>query len=136
MNIAALVLGIVGLVFSFIPCLGMYALPITLLAVILGAIAMRQPKKGMAIAGLVCGMLGTLLAGYWLYVYLTVKDGVSDAFHKAGTDFKRELEKDQKEAKEARERAAHTMPDEPTPPTPGSNDPTPPAEHDDKPAPK
>jgi len=133
MNIAALVLGIVGLVFSFIPCLGMYALPITVLAVILGAIAMRQPKKGMAIAGLICGMLGTVIASYWLYVYLTVKDGMSDAVHKAGADFKRELEKDQREAKEARERAAHALPDEPAPPTAGSNEPV---EHEDKPAPK
>jgi hypothetical protein len=69
MGIAALVLGILGLVLSFVPCLGMYALPLTVIAVILGALAMRSPKdgsapkgKGMAIAGMILSAVGLLLA--------------------------------------------------------------------------
>jgi hypothetical protein len=74
MPIAAMVCGIVGLVFSFVPCLGMYAIPVTLVAVILGVLGMKKEKgKGMAIAGLITGIVGTLIAGYWIYVYFTVK---------------------------------------------------------------
>jgi hypothetical protein len=93
MSIAALVLGIVGLVASFVPCLGMYAIPLTLLGVLFGALGLRRPKdgtppsgRGMAIAGLICGAIGTLIAIYWIYVYVTVgpvlKKGIQDEFQK------------------------------------------------------
>lgn len=85
MPIAALVLGIVGLLFSLVPCLGMYALPLTVLAVIFGAVGMKKPAgKGMAIAGLVCGVVGTAVAAYWLYAYLTIKGAVEDEIDKQG----------------------------------------------------
>jgi hypothetical protein len=53
MIIAALVLGIVGTVVALIPCLGMYAIPLTLLAVVFGALSIkREQGRGMAVAGL------------------------------------------------------------------------------------
>src|ERR1700755_2642343 len=83
MPIAALVCGIVGLVLAIVPCLGMFALPVTLIALILGVLGMRAPKdgspqkgKGMAVAGLVMGIIGTLIGTYWLYVWLTVRGQV------------------------------------------------------------
>lgn len=96
MPIAALVLGIVGLLFALIPCLGMYALPLTVLAVIFGAVGMKkQAGKGMAIAGLVCGIVGTAVAAYWLYAYLTLKNAVETEIEEQG---KANIEKLMKEA--------------------------------------
>lgn len=114
MPVAALVLGIVGLVLSFVPCLGMYALPLTLLAVVLGAMAMKAPKgRGMAIAGLVCGIVGSLIAAWWVYAYFTVKHAAQDAAKRLEQeDAKTEAAK---QIKEAADKAP--MPD-PAPTTP------------------
>lgn len=69
MGVAALVLGIVGLLGSMIPLLGAYAILLTALAVIFGFYGMFDHKgRGMAIAGFVCGVIGTLLAVYWIWV--------------------------------------------------------------------
>jgi hypothetical protein len=68
MGIASLVLGIIGLLLSFIPFIGQYALPLTGLALIFGAFGMRKAKgKGLAIAGLVMGLVGSGLGGYWIH---------------------------------------------------------------------
>ncbi len=134
MNIAALVLGIVGLVFSLIPCLGMYALPITLLAVILGAIAMKQPKKGMAIAGLICGSLGTLMAAYWLYAYFAVKDDFHDAVNKFGEGVRKGMEREKEREKARKDELEKGSPTEMVP---KHDQPDEPAKPDDtKPAPQ
>jgi hypothetical protein len=96
MPVAALVVGIVGLLLALVPCLGMYALPLTLLAVVFGAVGMKKPAgKGMAIAGLVCGIVGTAIAAWWLYAYLTLKNAAEDELDKQG---KAAIEKLVKEA--------------------------------------
>ena len=110
-----MVLGILGLVLSFVPCLGMYALPLTVLAVILGALAMRSGKdglpkkgKGMAIAGLVCGLFGSLIGAYWLWAYMSIKNG-SSSFEK---EFKKGFNEGiEKAIKEEAAKAKHDMPD-------------------------
>jgi hypothetical protein len=104
----------------------MFAIPITLIAVILGFLGMKPPKdgspqkgKGMAVAGLVMGIIGTLIAAYWLYVYFTLRgkvmDGSFDKEFKTGFDkamkeemdkSKHEIEKDMKD----------TQPDHPAAP--------------------
>ena len=88
MGIAALILGIVGLLGSFIPCLGMYAIPLTALAVIFGAFGMRGSKdprasagRGMALAGIICGGIGTLIAVYWIYIYFSIAPGLKQSLH-------------------------------------------------------
>ena len=66
--IASMVLGIIGLV-TF--CIWVITIPCSLLAVILGAVAMRKIKshnlqgQGMAIAGLVCGIIAMV---FWVMV--------------------------------------------------------------------
>jgi hypothetical protein len=66
MGVASLVLGIIGLLFALIPIVGMYAWPLTVLAVILGYFGMKNPQgRGNAIAGLVLGLLGTALVIFW-----------------------------------------------------------------------
>ena len=68
-SIAALVCGIVGIIGSFftvIPAIAIIALFIAIAGIILGGIGMRKAnenngsEKGLAIAGLVCGIIGTV----------------------------------------------------------------------------
>lgn len=68
--VASLVLGIVGIVFF---CLCFVSIPCNVLAIVFGAVAMNQTKKGeasghgMALAGLILGIIGLLLSvGIWL----------------------------------------------------------------------
>ncbi|HEY1554524.1 MAG TPA: hypothetical protein VGF94_06785 [Kofleriaceae bacterium] len=82
MGVAALVLGIIGFIVSIIPFLGMYALPVTGLAFILGAVGMRKKPRGLAIAGLVLGLLGSGLGVYWIH-----------ATHKAAQALQEEVDK-------------------------------------------
>ncbi|HUJ62343.1 MAG TPA: hypothetical protein VLX92_27740 [Kofleriaceae bacterium] len=84
MGVAALVLGIVGLLLSFIPFFGMYALPLTALALILGALGARKPKKGLAIAGLVLGLVGSGLGAYWAYASHKAASELHDALKNGG----------------------------------------------------
>jgi hypothetical protein len=79
MAIASLVIGIIGLLISFLPFLGAYAIPLTVLALILGALGMRKAQgKGMAIAGLVLGLLGTCISGWWFYAAHRVSAAAAD----------------------------------------------------------
>lgn len=69
-SIAALVCGIVGIIGSFftvvIPAIAIIALIIAIAGIILGAIGMKKANEnngsgnGLAIAGLVCGIVGTV----------------------------------------------------------------------------
>ena len=56
MGIAALCCGVLGL---FVPFLG-------ILAIVFGAIGLKNEGKGMAIAGLVLGIVGVALSVIWL----------------------------------------------------------------------
>lgn len=74
--VAALVLGVVGLVCSLVPLLGIYCLPLTVLAIVFGILARAH---GMGVAGLVCGLIGTLIGAYWIYVIISVAEDMHDA---------------------------------------------------------
>lgn len=64
MSIGAMVFGIIGVVFSFIPIVCFAAFACAIVGIVMAAIAMKKIKngaegsKGMAIAGLVCGIVG------------------------------------------------------------------------------
>ena len=64
MSIAAMICGIIGVVFSFIPIVCFVAFACAIAGIVLAAIAMKrigagaQGSKGMAVAGLVCGIVG------------------------------------------------------------------------------
>jgi hypothetical protein len=78
LGIIGLVLGILTAVISFIPCLGALAIYPGVLAIILSVISMIQANKakvssGLAIAGLVCSLVGTSIAGWQMY---TINKGV------------------------------------------------------------
>jgi len=55
MEIAALVLGIIGLFAWFVPLFGF---PITIVGLILGVLGQKREKKGMAIAGMIMSIIG------------------------------------------------------------------------------
>jgi hypothetical protein len=72
MALAALVLGIGAFVLSLVPVLGAFlAIPLGIVAIILGVLGHRRAKRttsgiGLAVGGLVTGMLAILIALVWL----------------------------------------------------------------------
>ena len=94
LGIAALVLGIIAVVLSFVPCLGMYAMFPGVIGVVLGAISMNQASKtgaarGMAIAGLVCGILGVIIA----YTQYHAVQKAGQTLHEISNELKMDIEK-------------------------------------------
>lgn len=69
-GVTALVLGIVAVVFSFIPVMGVVAFVLGPLAVVFGIIGATRKfaKKGAAIAGLVLGVVSIVIAAIWMAV--------------------------------------------------------------------
>lgn len=106
MGVASLVLGIVGLVISFIPCLGMYGLFLTVPGVVLGFVglimaAKKNAPKGLAIAGVVCSIIGTIIAG-WQYKKLSeASDSLTQMANELSAEFKKAAENAPKAEKDA-----------------------------------
>ncbi len=72
LGIASLVLGILAVMFAFIPCVGLFSLLPAIVAIILGAISLSESSKvkagnGIAVAGLVCAIIACLVAGLQIY---------------------------------------------------------------------
>lgn len=83
LGIAAFVVALAAIVFSFIPCLGMYALVPGAVALILAVIAYSQAtrgngSKGLIIAALVISLVGTAIASWQFYVWMNAKSYVED----------------------------------------------------------
>lgn len=96
---AAMVLGIVGVVLAMIPILGLFALPLGVLAIVFGAVGLRKhgketPKgKGAAITGLVLGVLCFALAIFGMTVVNDAMNEVDGAFEQLDRDLQ-ELEQE------------------------------------------
>jgi hypothetical protein len=83
LGIAGFVLGLVALVISFIPCLGMYALFPGIVAVILSVVAFMQANKGngakgLIIAAIVVSVIGTGIAAYQYSVLSSATSGLME----------------------------------------------------------
>lgn len=74
MGIAALVLGIIGVVLCWIPAVGWVGVVLALVALILGIVAVKKGIKGLGIAGLILGIVGL---GWGLYVQIMTIMAVS-----------------------------------------------------------
>lgn len=89
LGIACLVLGIITVVFAFIPCLGIYAVFPGIITIILAALTISQAiksntPKDLAIAGLVCGIIGISIAS-WQWFNLKMKTNeVKEKIEKIG----------------------------------------------------
>jgi hypothetical protein len=70
---AALVLGILGILTSFIPCFGFWSGLFGILAIIFGAISISNAKKsdspkGMGVAGLIMGIISLSFSLVWYFI--------------------------------------------------------------------
>jgi hypothetical protein len=79
--IAGFVCGLVGMILTIIIICFFIGAPLALVGVVLSAIGMKQAnetgaKKGLAIAGLVCGIIGVLLG--ILFTIIAITDDSSD----------------------------------------------------------
>jgi hypothetical protein len=108
MGVAALVLGIIGLLISLIPGLFLAALPFGVLALILGIVGRKSAASngqptGSATAGMVLGIIAVAFAvTMWVLCGMLVK-GTKDAFEKGiGGPIKEAIEKAEKASKEER----------------------------------
>ena len=86
LGIIAFVIAIVGIVISFIPCLGMYGLAPCGIAIILAVIAFVQAKnanspKGLIIAALIISVVGTGLAAWQMTVWMNAKSEIETSIN-------------------------------------------------------
>ena len=79
--VAALVLGIVGLVTLCIPYVNFLGLLCSILAIILGAVGRNSRSGGMAIAGLVLGILVVVLWAVLVILVLAIGIHLTDPYH-------------------------------------------------------
>lgn len=76
--VAALVCGILALLLSWVPIIGLVAFPLGIAAVVTGVIGLRKSKepgyggRGLAIGGLVTGVLGLVVALLIAAVFVNV----------------------------------------------------------------
>lgn len=73
--VASMVCGITGLTIGWVPFLGLAGIPTSIVAIVLGIVALRRarlgaPRRGFAITGVITGGLGLVAAaiGVWLSV--------------------------------------------------------------------
>jgi hypothetical protein len=83
LGIASFVTALVAIVFSFVPCLGMYALVPGGIAIILAIIAYSQAtkgngSKGLIIAALIISIVGTAIASWQFYVWMNAKSMIEN----------------------------------------------------------
>ncbi len=89
MAVTALVLGIVGIVFSFFFLfLGLLALILGLLAIVFGWVGLQRSRnsgvgRGQAIAGLVLGIITIIVSVYMIWVIDSFFSSVSDAIDRS-----------------------------------------------------
>lgn len=69
MATAALVLGILAVVFAFIPVIGLIAFILAPLAIIFGVLGRKSSKKGQATAGAITGGVGLVISIIWLALF-------------------------------------------------------------------
>ena len=75
MGVASLVLGIVSIVFCWIPCVGNFAFLPGVIGIILGGCGIHVAKKrngegkGVAIAGLVLSIIAVIFSLLWIFVF-------------------------------------------------------------------
>jgi hypothetical protein len=84
LGIIGLVLGVLALILSFVPCIGMWAIAPGIIGLILSAVGMSMAgkvgaSKGLSIAGLVLSIIACLMAAYWYWVVMRVPNELKDA---------------------------------------------------------
>ncbi|MDQ3787034.1 MAG: DUF4190 domain-containing protein [Actinomycetota bacterium] len=81
---AGFVVGLIGLLFSFIPLIGVVAWPLVILGIVFSAIGLskatkgRATNKGLAIAGLAVSIIGLVVCILWVAVWNKAVDDVRE----------------------------------------------------------
>lgn len=81
---AGFVIGLIGLVLSFIPLIGVVAWPLVILGIIFSSVGIskavkgRATNKGLAIAGLVVSVIGLVICILWAAVWKTASDEINE----------------------------------------------------------
>ena len=89
MAIAALVCGVLGIVGSFIPVVMYFTAVLAVLGIIFGVMGMKKAKQigsgnGLAITGLVLGIVGTIFAIVGIICYASVACALKKGFDALG----------------------------------------------------
>jgi hypothetical protein len=72
LGVAGFVCGLIGLIFSFVPIIGIIAWPLVIIGVVLSGVGLsyasngRANNKGMAVAGLVVSLIGLFVCILWV----------------------------------------------------------------------
>lgn len=91
MGIASFVLGLLGLLTSFIPVVGVVAWPMVIIGLVLGFVALgkagrgRATNKGMAIAGIVLSALGLVVCVIWVVLFGAAANEVKEEAEREAT---------------------------------------------------
>ena len=73
MAIASLVLGIVSVLFVWIPIVGILGTLMAVIGLVLGVLALRQPSgRGLAIGGLVCAGVSMLITAIYVFGFMAL----------------------------------------------------------------
>ncbi len=80
-GVAGFVIGLIALIISFIPCLGMYAIVPGVIALVFSAVAFNQASRasasrGLIIAALVISILATFIASWQLVMIRRATTGI------------------------------------------------------------
>ena len=84
---AAMVLGIVGLVFSVAGCTWFLGIPLDVLAIVFGAVGISKVNsgegggEGMAKAGLICGIIGIVAVITWFIIAMFIVQNAYNTYY-------------------------------------------------------
>ena len=107
-GVIALVLGILGLVISLIPCFGIIGIPLAAVGLLLGIIGIftsgRTTGRGMPIAGTIVSAAGLLIGGIWLALAANFFKKADERMEAARVEGERQGKIAQEEARKAEEK--------------------------------
>lgn len=82
---ASFIIGVIGLVFSFIPIIGFVSWLLAPLAILFGLIALRKQNRSLAIVGIITGAIALFICISWLNATKSVGTAMNaDTFNKTG----------------------------------------------------
>ena len=82
---AAGIIGVIGLILSFVPLIGFVSWFLTPLAIIFGLIALRRVPRSWAIVGIITGVIGLFVCVSWIHAAKSAGQAMSaDTFNTSG----------------------------------------------------
>ena len=84
MGIASLVLGIVSIIFIFMPWLAGWGVLLGAAGIVLAVLARKNGEKGIATAGLVCSIVGAAICGIMYIACAQAEHAVESALVSSG----------------------------------------------------